>query len=259
MRRHSDALMVAERRRAQCDIDAAAARVRAAEAATEKHADLIRAMRTHAATFAEELPVSWGSARGACPVKPSDPEWSRVENRLRESLPTARVTALDAVRNAHMWRLYRGAHGVMVAKGTADAVNEMELWHGTGATDPAAICDGERGFDPTYSIGSIGGKSYGSGCYFAKHAIYAHWRRAHPSRDAAGPKTLLLARVLVGDAKDFGASVCKRGEELMNEPCKADGTLYDRRVLSRLPLQILRDSCSQFDSLLAPPNVLFIV
>lgn len=163
MRRQGDALIVAERVRARDDIDAAAARARAAEAAAAKHTDLIRAMRARAAIFAEataDYPSSWGSARGACPVARADPEWARVERLLRDSLPTARLTALDAVRNEHLWRLYRGAHGVMVAKalgkalgkGTTGAVNELELWHGTGATDPGAICGGERGFDPTYAI-----------------------------------------------------------------------------------------------------------
>ena len=211
--------LAASKRRGSDDAQYRACAEGKAAAAALKIPKASRASVDPAEHFA--LPSSWDAQRGAVPVAHGDPEWHRVEALLRESLPTARLTGLDAVRNEHHWRLYAAAKYLMVAKGGLP--NEMELWHGTGSTDPAKIYEGERGFDPTYSIDSRGGKSYGIGSYFARHAIYAHWRRAHPSRDGPGSKTLLIANVLVGDTKDYGAACC--GANVKNEPEKPDGTL----------------------------------
>ena len=211
--------LAASKRRGSDDAQYRACAEGKAAAAALKIPKASRASVDPAEHFA--LPSSWDAQRGAVPVAHGDPEWHRVEALLRESLPTARLTGLDAVRNEHHWRLYAAAKYLMIAKGGLP--NEMELWHGTGSTDPAKIYEGERGFDPTYSIDSRGGKSYGIGSYFARHAIYAHWRRAHPSRDGPGSKTLLIANVLVGDTKDYGAACC--GANVKNEPEKPDGTL----------------------------------
>ena len=107
--------------------------------------------------------------------------------------------------------------------------NERLLWHGTGSkAKPADIYDGECGFD----FRMANGGHYGRGTYFAEVAVYSNSGYAYASTvqvpgkgTSVACKQLFLARVLVGDAKDFES----RGSSALKRPPTKDGStaMYD--------------------------------
>eukprot|EP00040_Diaphanoeca_grandis_P036242 m.230481 g.230481 ORF g.230481 m.230481 type:complete len:151 (-) comp33580_c2_seq20:58-510(-) len=59
-----------------------------------------------------------------------------------------------------------------------------------------------------YSYFKVGDKSYGTGVYLAEHAIYSHAICSH-DMDGGG-KQLLLAKVVLGNIKDYGPIIPDR-------------------------------------------------
>ena len=88
---------------------------------------------------------------------------------------------------------------------------EMWLWHGTGTLDPARIYeDTQDGFMVQRATGR---NLWGRGNYFAEKAAYSNADKyafqVHVEGMPAGEgyRELLLAKVLVGEAADFGKRV----------------------------------------------------
>lgn len=119
-------------------------------------------------------------------VLPSDtPKYNQIQENMRRSLPSARIIRIDRVQNKSLWVKYDIARAEIAEHNGGDA-NEIEAWHSTGPdTDPALICEDWRaGFDLNCGITwtehvpegvrfrNDGNKSYGTGLYFAEHAIY---------------------------------------------------------------------------------------
>jgi hypothetical protein len=126
-------------------------------------------------------------------------EMRAVDDKVRATVPSARVVALQRVQNRWLWEAYAFQRGRMAARGGAAAATELELFHGTKGNSPRLIYDGQTGFDPRFARPGMWGK----GCYFAASAAYSHAGYAYEAgavAGAAGCKQLLLATVLVGSA-----------------------------------------------------------
>ena len=85
----------------------------------------------------------------------------------------------------------------MSEKGS-QAVNEMDLFHGTRQVNPQSIYNSEEGFDMRFS--SPG--AWGTGCYFAVNASYSAMY-SHPLPN--GLFQMFLAKVLTGDSAQIAS------------------------------------------------------
>jgi hypothetical protein len=151
---------------------------------------------------------------GAAP----NPEFEHVANLLAKGLPGASILGLRRVQNAQLWRKYAvECHEIALKNGGQS--NERELWRSTGKTPADVVCMSEHGFDPTYSIGTAirgsgtDGNKYGVGVYFAEHALYCDVMM--PGVAQEGGKEIVLAKVVLGNVKDYGA---KLAPDLLREP-----------------------------------------
>jgi len=190
------------------------------------------------------LPDTWKTEAGADVEEPrlvevpslvgAEPnlEFEHVASLLAKGLPGASILGLKRVQNARLWEKYAWErHGV--ARKNGGQSNERELWHSTGHTPANDVCMSEIGFDPTYSIGTAlraslrgsgtDGNKYGIGVYFAEHALYSDVMR--PSEAKEGGKEIVLAKVVLGNVKEFGD---KLAPDLLREPIdERTGIAYD--------------------------------
>jgi hypothetical protein len=126
-------------------------------------------------------------------------EMRAVGDRVRATVPAARVVGLQRVQNRWLWEAYAFQRRRMVAHGGAAAAAELELFHGTKGNSPRLIYDGQTGFDPRFARSG----TWGKGCYFAASAAYSHAGYAYEAGtvgSVARCKQLLLASVLVGSS-----------------------------------------------------------
>ena len=155
---------------------------------------------------------------GAAP----NPEFEHVASLLAKGLPGASILGLKRVQNAQLWKDYSGECRKIALKNGGQG-NERELWHSTGNTPAEKVCMSELGFDPTYSIGTAlrasgtDGNKYGIGVYFAEHALYSDVMR--PSVAQEGGKEIVLAKVVLGNIKDFDRELAP---DLLREPSGFD-------------------------------------
>jgi hypothetical protein len=170
------------------------------------------------------LPDTWDEEAGADVEQPRlvevpslvgtepNPEFEHVASLLAKGLPGASILGLKRVQNAQLWRKY-SLERIGVARKNGGQSNEREMWHSTGNTPAGVVCMSEHGFDPTYSIGTAlrgsgtDGNKYGIGVYFAEHALYSDVMR--PSVAQEGGNEIVLAKVVLGNVKDYGASLAR--------------------------------------------------
>ena len=127
-----------------------------------------------------------------------------LRQKLRESLPHARMVSLERIQHRGLWRAYARKRDDVAFYNDSDA-NEILLWHGTGERAPAAVLAHQEGLDPRFSSGGF----YGQGIYLAERAAYpVGGRYAHRVAGHGGTRfQLLLVRVAAGAVQDFGAEV----------------------------------------------------
>ena len=127
-----------------------------------------------------------------------------LRQKLRESLPHARMVALERIQHRGLWRAYARKRDDIAFYNDSDA-NEMLLWHGTSARAPSEVLAHQEGLDPRFSVGGF----YGQGIYLAERAAYpVGGRYAHRVAGHGGTRfQLLLVRVAAGAVQDFGAEV----------------------------------------------------
>jgi hypothetical protein len=126
----------------------------------------------------------------------SDPQFSRVEEGIRESYPNACVLWIEQIENPALERLYQQQKLEIETK-RKQSCSELLLYHGTTESAVGTII--HHGFNPERNVRSV----YGKGSYFAKNASY--------SRDYAPPRSdkisfMLLCSVLVGNVAVYGNS-----------------------------------------------------
>ena len=127
------------------------------------------------------------------PVQKGSQEWSHVEGKFRASMSETSIAQIDRIQNTWLWKKYLH-HKKMMAEKNSEAVNEMELFHGTRRNDPRKILyDCQEGFDMRFSSQGM----WGQATYFAVNARYSD-SFAHTNTN--GQKEIFLAKVLTGDS-----------------------------------------------------------
>jgi len=157
----------------------------------------------------------------------SDPDWSRIGDRVSESLPNFRVVRMRRIQHKPLWRLYQTGKLLLATRlgrpySEALDLNEKELFHGTHNPDPI-FDEAGGGFDFRICRGG----AYGKGAYFAQHAAYPVF--VHPrAAKQNGAYELFVARVALGTPRDY-KNACKG--DLIRPPIESDGknkkALYD--------------------------------
>ena len=149
-----------------------------------------------------------------------------LRQKLRESLPHARMVSLERIQHRGLWRSYARRRDDVAFYNDSDA-NEILMWHGTGERAPAAVLAHQEGLDPRFSSGGF----YGQGIYLAERAAYpVGGRYAHRVAGHGGTRfQLLLVRVAAGAPQDFGTEVTAATRAMRFPGSRADngGRLYD--------------------------------
>eukprot|EP00040_Diaphanoeca_grandis_P026435 m.148044 g.148044 ORF g.148044 m.148044 type:complete len:563 (-) comp30574_c3_seq3:375-2063(-) len=158
-------------------------------------------------------------------VEDGTPEFNRIQEKMRISLPNANIKKIERVQNRSLWNRYY-LFRADVTMETDGVPNEIEAWHGTGLTSPWLICsDWKAGFDVNRSIMEVShdvdpstgavvtrlrkrrNKVYGTGVYLAHHAIYSDTIFPHNTNNGDDTKQMILALVTLGKNKDYGAKI----------------------------------------------------
>lgn len=159
-------------------------------------------------------PKEWGDQKEGCElvdIPKNDPNFARIENRMRETMTNVTIDKIERVQNIRMWSHYafRRRELKKDLRGLPTLQIEMELFHGTRAAPPSEIYHGEYGFDLTYSTSGL----WGIGTYFAKNASYSCGSYSYHLPN--GKRQVFLAQVLTGDVYD-----CKSDPKLRRPPKK---------------------------------------
>jgi len=119
------------------------------------------------------------------------------------------------VQNLRMWNHYAFRHRELKRELSlkTNLQIEMELFHGTRATLPSEVYNGEYGFDMTYSTSGM----WGIGTYFAQNASYSCTSYAYSLPN--GKRQVFFAQVLTGDVHD-----CPSDGSLRRPPKKNEST-----------------------------------
>eukprot|EP00939_MAST-03C_sp_MAST-3C-sp1_P001656 g1656.t1 len=156
------------------------------------------------------------------PLKDDDGMFTRIVQRVKETLPSAKIISITRVQNRSMWEEYAHTMHKMSRKNDG-VICERWLFHGTRTTKPDLLFQSNNagGFDSR-----LGSGFYGTGAYFAEKASYSHDWTHHTSGRRC---KFFLARVLTGYSKSYGmtqATHLKRQPDLPPGHPNAPG-LYD--------------------------------
>ena len=164
---------------------------------------------------ATEMPAHWSTMDGASDIKLVDiPEaenqdlWTGLSARVAESLPDFALESVQRVQNKVLWRKYQVYKDGLAQQHGDDITDERELFHYANPDVVQKVINSRTvGFDPR-----LGGGEYGAGTYFAQHAIYSAaygggWLDGDAAKELAARPTItvVLAKVVLGHCKDFGA------------------------------------------------------
>ena len=144
------------------------------------------------------------------PLRQGTPEWYRVDQLFKKTLPHSTIVHITRIQNRWLWERYVFQQKRLGVKNGGN-VNELELFHGTGSNEPKLIYENEDGFDMRYSAQGM----WGQANYFAVNASYSNGY-THTSLD--GCREMFLAKVLTGDSYD-----CPSDRSLRKPPMKAMG------------------------------------
>ena len=141
-------------------------------------------------------------------VNAESEEFNRVAARLLMSMNGVNIEAVQRVQSRALWRQYSEKRDDLIKKCDGIGVEpnaDLELWHGTGATDPEEILRSESGLDERFSNDGL----YGRGVYLAKFACYSNGDddasrvRCYAHQDATGNRKLFLVMAVPGHLKDM--------------------------------------------------------
>ncbi|KAL9653410.1 hypothetical protein ABK040_002046 [Willaertia magna] len=120
-------------------------------------------------------------------------EYQGVLNKIRITLPNATVIKIERIQNKVLYKSFRN-EVERISEQNNGTTNVVQLFHGTRATDPEFIYNGQDGFDTRFSAAGMWGK----GTYFACNASYSNGYAFTDNQ--LGCKVFLLADVLLGDS-----------------------------------------------------------
>ena len=104
-------------------------------------------------------------------IDADSPEFVRVQDRMHETMPSARLIRVERVQNLLLWDYYCLRKARMQKLNGSSAVLEASVWHGTRSLDPAVIYrDKQDGFMMQHSAEGM----WGRGLYFAENAKYSN-------------------------------------------------------------------------------------
>ncbi|KAL9653400.1 hypothetical protein ABK040_002036 [Willaertia magna] len=119
-------------------------------------------------------------------------EYQGVLNKIRITLPNATVIKIERIQNKVLYKSFRN-EVERISEQNNGTTNVVQLFHGTRATDPEFIYNGQDGFDTRFSAAGMWGK----GTYFACNASYSNGYAFTDNQ--LGCKVFFLAEVLLGD------------------------------------------------------------
>jgi hypothetical protein len=124
-------------------------------------------------------------------------EWTRIAARVAETMPAAKVTAIERVQNPKLWDEYAQKRSE-VAKDSVSGFDANEVWcfHGTRAFPVDEAC--EKGLDFRHGNTS---SMWGPALYIAVNALYSH-SYASPAPDGQ-QKQFFYARAALGRVADL--------------------------------------------------------
>ena len=149
------------------------------------------------------------------------PEWSRVEGRMRETMPNVTIREIKRIQNSWLWQKYVH-HKKMLHQKNNRQINERDLFHGTRGNDPKNIYDGDEGFDMRFSASGM----WGQANYFAVNASYSN---SYAHQASNGCMEIFLANVLTGESHE-----CPPNSSLRKPPAKQGGATAGQVQLSQV-------------------------
>ncbi|CAF1286160.1 unnamed protein product [Adineta steineri] len=176
------------------------------------------------------IPNEWGEQEEQCKLvklPKNHPDFIRIENRMKETISNVKIDKIERVQNLRLWNHYAFRRRTLRQE-LSDKPNlqiEMELFHGTRATLPSEIYNGEYGFDMSYCTSGL----WGLGTYFAMNASYSCQSYSYALAD--GKRQVFLAQVLTGDVFDYKN---KNDPTLRRAPKKNESTSGGTRYNSVL-------------------------
>ncbi|KAL9653415.1 hypothetical protein ABK040_002051 [Willaertia magna] len=120
-------------------------------------------------------------------------EYQGVLNKIRITLPNVTVIKIERIQNKVLYKSFRN-EVERISEQNNGTTNVRPLFHGTRATDPEFIYNGQDGFDTRFSDAGMWGK----GTYFACNASYSNGYAFTDNQ--LGCKVFFLADVLLGDS-----------------------------------------------------------
>ncbi|CAF1327135.1 unnamed protein product [Rotaria sordida] len=183
-------------------------------------------LKTHADN-ADELcpPEEWGNQETECKlveIPRDDPNFIRIETRMKETLDKVKIDKIERVQNMRMW-----SHYAFLRRELKKELHlmpnlqiERELFHGTNNTQPSEIYSGEYGFDMTFCTSG----RWGIGTYFAQNASYSC--KGYAFKLPNGKRQVFLAQVLTADVYDCPS------EPSLRRPPKKNESISGRRYNS---------------------------
>ncbi|KAF2071317.1 hypothetical protein CYY_007367 [Polysphondylium violaceum] len=141
-----------------------------------------------------QYPTGWDKTnkKGLIQLSNTSQEFADIQNRIRQTLPNARVHQVKIVQNDSAFNDYHYNKKKLELKLGRDS--EILLFHGTRNTSPDTICYSDECFDSRYSNENC---LWGTGSYFAVNASYSLGYSYNNT--ANGMKEFFLAKVLIGD------------------------------------------------------------
>ena len=174
--------------------------------------------------LSRKLPEEWEPQTSTVQVFPlsrGTPEWSRVEKRMCETMPTVSIHKILRIQNEWLWKKYV-QHKEMLYTKNNGKINELDLFHGTRSNEPKNIYDGDEGFDMRYSASGM----WGQANYFAMNANYSN---SYAHQTSNGCKEMFLAKVLTGESHK-----CPPNSSLRKPPVKPGGATASQVQLSQV-------------------------
>ncbi|CAF4021667.1 unnamed protein product [Adineta steineri] len=106
------------------------------------------------------IPNEWGEQEEQCKLvelSKNHPDFIRIENRMKETISNVKIDKIERVQNLRLWNHYAFRRRTLRQElsDKPDLQIEMELFHGTRATLPSEIYNGEYGFDMSYCTSGL--------------------------------------------------------------------------------------------------------
>jgi Poly(ADP-ribose) polymerase catalytic domain len=153
---------------------------------------------------ADSYPADWdpmpaGKSVITKQLDPQSPAFQKIVDRLKATVPGAKVDTIEMVQNTLCWDSFSGQKKVLRTKWPNKKPEDLSkyLFHGTGDTAPSKVYSTMNGLDRNFSSRGM----WGPGVYLATDAKYSGTSPYVHTR-ADGKKQLFFAEALTGVSKN---------------------------------------------------------